>query len=281
MPALAGCSPCGETWTGVGYTVEPLSVERADDWRVDARIDVEFDFGREGHGLAAAALALFDAEGALLDESAVGDLGWSDVPAAERTETDCGDHGSLTREATLTSGRFPRWIGVRYDRFSTSYDSPTTVARHPSATPDGTVRPSDYESTALEAARVEEALVEPDPPVTDVRFGAGPLRCAERTPVAEERTNVSLGVRADRPVPADHYHPVLAGVSLAEGELTLDVGLRTAPRFRRGECRRAWWTAGVDLDRPTDMPATVRVRSLDRDGEPTSSHRVAVQRESA
>lgn len=279
MPALAGCSPCGETWTGVGFSVEPQSIERAGGWRVDAEIRVDFDFGREGYGLASAALALFDDAGAVLAESDVGDLTWSDVPGAERTETDCGDYGSLTREATLESGRFPRWVGVRYDRFSTSYDSPTTVARYPSSTPGGTVRPSDYEPTAIEAARVDGAAVDPDPPVTGVRFDAGPLRCEERTPEAEGHTNVFLGVRADRPLPAEHYHPVLEGLSLADAELTLDVGLRTAPRFRRGECSRSWWTASVDFDRPDDVPETVLVRNLDVSGEPTSSHRVVVQRD--
>lgn len=280
MPALAGCTPCGETWTGVGFAVEPLSIERAGGWRVEARIRVDFDFGREGYGLTSAALALFDDEGAVLAESPVGDLTWREVPDDERRETDCGDYGSLTREATLESGTFPRWVGLRYDRFSTSYASPTTVARYPSSTPDGTVRPSDYDSTAVEAARVDGPPVEPDPPVTDVRFDAGPLRCEERTPEAEARTNVFLGVRADRAVPAEHYHPVLAGLSLADTELTLDVGVRPAPRFRRGECRRSWWTAGVDVDRPADLPETVRVRNLDRDGEPSSSRRIDVTQSS-
>lgn len=107
-PALAGCTPCGETWTGVGFDVEPLAVDRGDGWRVDARLTVNFDFGREGYGLQAAALALFDAEGVLLAEGEAVDLTWSDVPEERREETDCGDHATVTREAPLRSGTFPR-----------------------------------------------------------------------------------------------------------------------------------------------------------------------------
>lgn len=280
-PALAGCTPCGETWTGVGFDVAPLAVDGEDGWRVDARLTVEFDFGREGYGLAAAAMALVDAEGAVLAESDAGDLRWSDVPADRREETDCGDHATVTREATLRSGAFPRWIGLRYDRFRSSYDSPTRVARYPSATPGGSVGPSDYERVALAAAAVDDTPVDPDPPMTDVRFDAGPLGCAERTPAAEARTNVFLVLEGDRAVPAEHYHPVLVDLSLAGDELAVTTGLRTAPRFRRGGCLRSRWSAGVDFEEPADVPATVRVRHLDRDGEEAATRRLEVRRESA
>lgn len=281
MPALAGCSPCGETWTGVGFEVVPLAVERDGSWRVDARLTVDFDFGRDGYGLSGAALALFDGDGAVLAESPVGELTWSAVPESQRESTDCGDHATVTRNGTLRSGTFPRWVGLRYDAFRTAFDDHPRVARYASGTPEGTVDPSDYESVVVDGVGVVEPSVDPHAPITDARFDARPLRCEAQSLEAEARTNVFLSVTGDRSVPAEHYHPRIDGISLGGDELTVSIGLETAPRFRRGDCLRTRWTLGVDVANPADMPETVTVRHLDENGDAAETGQVDVERESA
>lgn len=276
MPALAGCSPCGETWTGVGFTVTPDAVTGSAPWGVDAQLTVEFSFGRDGYGLVSPALALFDAEGAVLATAPLDDLRWEDVPAERRETTDCGDHATVTRAATLETDAFPRWVGLRYDRFRTGYDDPTRVSRYAGADRES-ARAADYESVDLASAGPDEPTVDPGDPVTDIRFRPGPLRCDVPEPSAEATTNVMVRVEGDRSVPAAHYHPVLESASLEDDELVLSVGLRTAPRFRRGECLRIPWSATVDVERPADVPATVLVRALDADGEVTGTRRLEVE----
>lgn len=279
-PALAGCSPCGETWPGVGYDVRPLAVERGDGWTVDAELTVEFNFGRGEFGLEGAALATFTAEGVVLDEAPVGDILWADVPEADRESTDCGEYATVSREATLRSDEFPRWVGLRFDRHYTDYEEPTTVSRYPEASPGETVDPADYESvdvTAVAEPRGDRAYA---PPVSDVRFDYGPMLCDDRPTVAEVRRDDRLSLEGVRPLPADNYYPALASLS-HEGEvLVFRVGLRRAPRFRRGECQRALWSAKVEFDRADDVPGTVALEYLDPEGDATSTRRIAVQRES-
>lgn len=279
-PALAGCSPCGETWPGVGYDVRPLEIERVDGWIVDASLTVEFNFGREGFGLEGAALATFDSEGVVLDEAPVGDLVWADVPEAERESTDCGEFATVSREATLRSEDFPRWVGLRYDGHHTDYEEPTTVSRYPDASPGETVDPSGYESvdaTAVAEPRGERAYAAP---VSDVRFDYDPILCDERPTVAEVRRDDRLSLGGVRPLPADNHYPTLASLSHEGDDLVFRVGLRRAPRFRRGECLRASWSASVEFDRPADVPGTVALQYLDPDGDATSTRRIEVQRES-
>lgn len=188
MPALAGWSPCGGTWTGVGYEVVPLDVERDGSWRVDARLTVDFDFGRDGYGLSAAALALFDDDGAVLAESPVGDLTWSDVPESRRESTDCGDHATVTRDGTLRSGAFLRWVCLRYDTFRTGVDGIPRVAKYDSETPGEPVAQADYGSVDIDRVGVAEPSVDPDEPITDARFDVRPLGCEARSLEADGRT---------------------------------------------------------------------------------------------
>lgn len=116
--------------------------------------------------------------------------------------------------------------------------------------------------------------------MTAVGFEAGHLRCDEQTREAEVRRGTHLRIRSDRLLPAGHHHPVLDGLTLDGDVLRLSVGLRTAPRFRRGECRRTWWAANVEFDRPDDVPGSVAVRHLDPGGEVSSTRRIAVSRRS-
>lgn len=277
MPALAGCSPCGETWPGVGFDVQPLTVDRGDRWVVDAELTVDFNFTPEGFGLEGVALAVFDADGVVLDETPVGDVLWADVPEAEREATDCGEFATVSREATLRSDDFPRWVGLRYDGHHTGYEEPTTVSRYPEASPGETVDPSDYETvdvTAVADRRRDRTYVAP---VSDVRFHHGPLRCEERPTVADVPADDRLSIRGARALPADNHYPALASLSHEDDLLVFRVGLHRAPRFRRGECLRASWTAAVEFERPATVPETVEVQSLDPDGEVEASRRISVE----
>lgn len=279
-PALAGCSPCGETWPGVGFDIRPLEIERRDGWTVDAELTVEFNFGRGEFGLEGVALAVFDADGVVLEEAPVGDVTWGDVPESERESTDCGEFATVSREATLRSDAFPRWVGLRYDSHYTDYEEPTTVSRYPKASPGGTVDPSDYESvdaTAVAEPRGERAYVEP---VTDVQFDYGPLLCDERPTVAEVPRADRLSIRAVRPLPADNHYPSFESLSHEGDVLYFRVGVRRAPRFRRGECLRASWSASVVFDRSDDVPGTVELQYLNANGDATSARRIEVGRES-
>lgn len=276
-PALAGCSPCGETWPGVGYHVEPLAVERRDGWVVDAALTVDFTFTPEGFGLEGTALAVFDSDGVVHDETPVGDVLWTDVPEAERESTDCGEFATVSREATLRSDDFPRWVGLRYDDHRTDYEEPTTVSRYPDASPGETVDAADYETvdaTTVADGRSDRAYVAP---VSAVRFDGGPLRCDERPTVAEVRADDRLSIRGSRALPADSHYVALASLSHEDDVLVFRTGLRRAPRFRRGECLRAWWTASVEFERPAAVPESVEVQYLDRDGEVTSTRRLPVE----
>ncbi|MFB6172215.1 MAG: hypothetical protein ABEJ23_06755 [Haloarculaceae archaeon] len=276
-PALAGCSPCGETWTGVGYAVEPTAVERDGGWRVEAALSVDFEFGREGTGVVGPALALFDASGTVLDEQPVADATWSAVPESARESDDCGEYGSLPRTATLRSAAFPRWVGLRFDRYASSYPSPRTVSRYTGATPDGAVTSVDYESVPVDSFTDDENLAGPSAPVTDVQFWTSHRVCEPPAPSAE--VNANVGLRADwgRRVPAPRYRPTLASVSLDESRLTVDVGLRTAPRLRRSECAVVPWGVSVDVDSPEDTPGSVTLRHRDPDGSVTDTATVAVE----
>lgn len=266
-PALAGCSPCGETWTGVGFHVEPTTVDRSDGWRVDAQLTVNFNFGREGYGILAPAVALFGRDGALLTEAPVDDLTWSDVPEEARKSDDCGDYATVGREATLETDRFPKVVGLRFDEFHSGYDDPTTVSRYPDRTPDGDVSGEDYEMVDFEDIGISSDDIDYDPPIQDARFNAGPLICEDREKEAEARRNVHLTFRGQRTLPAEHYHPFLSDLHPDGDRLIATIGLQTAPRFRRGDCLRTAWTASVDLTEPESMPSTVEIRTLDADGE--------------
>ncbi|QLD87268.1 hypothetical protein HWV23_16580 [Natronomonas halophila] len=266
-PALAGCSPCGETWTGVGFHVEPTTIERTDGWRVDAQLTVNFNFAREGYGILAPALALFGRDGALLTEVPVDDLTWSDVPEAARKSDDCGEYATVRREATLESDRFPKVVGLRFDEYRTGFDESTTVSTFSDGTPNGEVSPDDYEMVDFESFGVSSDKIEYGSPVQDARFNAGPLICEDRETHAEARTNVHLTFSGQRTLPAEHYHPFLSDLQPDGDRLTATIGLRTAPRFRRGECLRTAWTASVDITEPEAMPSTVEIETLDADGE--------------
>lgn len=266
-PALAGCTPCGETWTGVGFHVEPAAIDRSDGWQVDAQMTVNFNFGREGNGIEAPALALFAADGALLTETPVDDLMWRDVPAEAKESDDCGEYATVGREATLESDRFPVVVGLRFDEYRTGFDDPTTVSRYPSGTPNGDVSPGDYETVDFERFGIPSENIEYGSPIQDARFNAGPLICEDREVGAEARRNVHLTFRGQRSLPAEHYHPFLSDLQPDGDRLIATIGLQTAPRFRRGECLRTAWTASVDLTEPEAMPAKVEIRTLDVDGE--------------
>jgi hypothetical protein len=276
-PALAGCSPCGETWTGVGFGVEPVAIDRTDGWQVDARLTANFNFGREGNGIEAPALALFDADGALLAETPVEDLMWRDLPEEDRSADDCGEYATVRREATLESDRFPEVVGLRYDEYRTGFDESTTVSRYSDGTPNREVSPGDYETVGFESFGVPSENIEYGPAIQDARFNAGPLICEDRETEAEARTNVHLTFSGQRSLPAEHYHPFLSDLRPNGDRLTATIGLRTAPRFRRGECLRTAWTASVDLTEPDAMPSTVEIETLDADGEVSEARALDVE----
>lgn len=155
------------------------------------------------------------------------------------------------------------------------------MAGYTPETPEETVQQTDYELVAVDGVGAAEPSGEPDAPITGARFDAGPLGCEAQPLEAEAQTNVFLSLAGDRSVPAEHYHPTVEDISLDGDELTVSTGLETAPRFRRGDCLRIRWTAGVDLARPDDMPKTVSVRHLDTEGDDSETGRVAVERESS
>ncbi|MEF8807500.1 hypothetical protein [Natronomonas sp.] len=228
---------------------------------------MNFNFGREGNGIKAPALALFGADGALLTEAPVDDLTWSDVPAEAKESDDCGEYATVSREATLESDRFPELVGLRFDEYRTGFDESTTVSRYPDGTPNGEVSPLDYEMVDFESFGIPPENIEYGSPIQDARFNAGPLICEDREMHAEARRNVHLTFRGQRTLPAEHYHPFLSDLQPDGDRLIATIGLQTAPRFRRGECLRTAWTASVDLTEPAAMPSTVEIRTLDADGE--------------
>lgn len=116
-PMFAGCTPCGDPFPMADFEVTPTAIDHEDEWRVEAELGVEFLNARDQFGLENAALAAFDATGRVVDTAPVGDLTWRTVPEDKRESGDCADRGSLERRGTLESEAFPRWIGVRYDRF--------------------------------------------------------------------------------------------------------------------------------------------------------------------
>lgn len=263
-PALAGCSPCGETWSSSSFDVTPTSLaSRGEGWAVEADVSVRFNFGREGDGVRGSALAAFDADGKLLSEEPLGDLLWDDVPEEERTEGDCGDYGSLSRSATVRSNAFPRWIGLRFDRATEALDGSNTVAKYPDATADGTPDARDYASVRLPVESGRDPPAHPEY-VDDVRFSRGDESCRDAT------SNVEFGreldVRWYRDLPAPRFHPVFAGASVDGDRLQLDVGLDSGPQFRRLRCHRQVYRATVDVGRTSHVD-TVEVRHLDPAGE--------------
>lgn len=276
-PALAGCSPCGETWTGVGFRVEPTAIERTDGWRVDARLSVNFNFGREGNGIETPALALFGGDGALLSEAPVDNLRWSDVPDEKRESDDCGDYATVAREATLESDRFPRWVALRFDEYRTGFDEPTAVARYPDRTPPDEVSSLDYESVDFESVEPPSKTVEAGETIRDVRFTRRSRTCEDRETTAEARTNVRLRVRGERTVPAERYHPVLSEINTNEGRLTATIGLQAVPRFRRADCLRVPWSASIEVTNAEAMPSAVELRMLDTDDEVTKTGIIEIE----
>ena len=277
MPALAGCTPCGETWTGVGFHVEPTAIEQSGGWRVDARLEVNFDFGRDGYGIAAPALALFGPDGALLAETPVDGLMWSDVPEDDRQSDDCGEYATVERAATLESDRFPGWVGLRFDRFESGYDNPTTVSKYRGKTPDGDASSAEYERVDVETVGVLSESVDYGLPTRNVWFDAGRLTCEKTERNAEARTNVDLFFSGHRALPAEHYHPFLSDMELSGDRLTATVGLQSAPRFHRSDCLRSSWTTMVAFADQESMPSTVEVENLDTDGKVVKTRTLHVE----
>jgi hypothetical protein len=277
MPALAGCTPCGETWTGIGFHVEPTVIEQTGGWRVNARLTVNFDFGRDGYGIAAPALALFGTDGALLAEAPVDGLMWSDVPEDDRRSDDCGEYATVERAATLESDRFPEWVGLRFDRFESGYDNPTTVSKYRGKTPDGDASSAEYERVDLETVGALSESVEYGEATQDVRFDTGRLTCEKIEGNAEAQTNVDLSFSGQRALPAEHYRPFLSDMELSGDQLTATIGLQSAPRFHRGDCLRSSWTATVAFADRESMPTAVEVKNLDTDGEVTDATTLHVE----
>lgn len=269
-PALAGCSPCGETWPSVAFDVTPTVLERqTDGWRVDAEVTVAFNFGTEAAGVRGAALAAFAADGRLLGATDLGDLLWSDVSESDRTEDDCGAWGTLRRPGTVAANAFPRWVGLRYDRSTEPIDQPHSVARYPSATLDTEPSAERYESIALP--------VEPDVPrpipeseASTVDFDRRGDSC--RADGAEVRFDRGVDVRWHRDLPAPRYHPILSEARVRDGRAALDVGLAAWPRFRRLRCRRQGYRATVAVSTADAGPVdSAVVRHLDPSGEPVAT----------
>jgi hypothetical protein len=278
-PALAGCTPCGETWTGVGVSVEPTAVERSDGWRVDAELTVNFNFGREGYGILAPALALFGRDGTLLTEAPVDDLMWSDVPESARESNDCGDYATVGRKRTLESDRFPKWVGIRFDEFRSGYDDPTTVSRYPDRTPESDVSAADYEMVDFESVGPQSPPVETGDAVREARFTRRPRTCEEPEVTVEAQTNVRLWAYGQRSIPAERYHPVLTGIDTNDDRLTAAIGIRSGPRLRRADCLRVPWSLSVEVTDPESMPSTLAIEVLDTDGEVTDTRELGVASE--
>lgn len=113
---LAGCSPCGETWYADQLAFDLDRIERADSgWDLAVTATASFHFPkREDGGFGPFDVALYGADTSLLDYETVDGLRWSDVPEIERTETDCGDHGSTSVTRSFTVDERPHYVGPRF-----------------------------------------------------------------------------------------------------------------------------------------------------------------------
>lgn len=266
VPAFAGCSTCGETWTGVGWAVSPTELRRTSDgWAVEADVSVTFDFGREGRGVYDATLAAFAEDGQVVGRTDLGNLVWEDVPEEARTETDCGDHGTLVRTASIGAEAFPRWIGLRYSNATDAIGNSRSAVRY-----DGT--PSD-DATAdgYRPVDVTESVGE-DPPLPEdiderVQFQRSPPAC-EEYPTADVTTRYGLSIQWVRQLPEEKFHPVLADVDISQERVRLDIGLRAWPRFRKLPCLSEEYVAEIETDA---LPDVVEVRHLSTEDEVVTS----------
>lgn len=282
LPPLAGCGPCGETWTGVGFRVDPtdLTSQGGNRWTVRADLEVVFGFGRDGTGVFGAALAAFDDGARVVGSTSLGDLTWEDVPAADRTAGECGSHGTYRETATVEADGFPRWVGLRYDDASRYYTEDREVARFQGdpggdggesggGSPGGPAA-DRYEQVAVDALdpRAERPTV--TPPVEAVAFRPGPPVCE---PPAEPSVDRSLAgttlvqVEHARSVPGARYAPTLAAYAFGD-VVRLDVGLRPRPRLRRTDCLSVAYEASATYDaRELETePDGVELRHLDAGG---------------
>ncbi|WP_255149670.1 hypothetical protein [Halorarius halobius] len=254
---LAGCSPCGETWTGIDLDVTPTALRRiGDGWQVDARVDVSFQFGRQGAGFSDAALAAFDADGRLVGARRLGDLTWSKVPDDVRSHDDCGSYGGFTRTASVDAGAFPRVVGLRFrSARGTEYGNQQVARYAGDDTPTASPSAAGYERVGL------DSFARPSSSEGGFRLHRGGARCERRTPHAE--VDHDLYVEWARSLRAERFHPVLAGVARESDRMSLTVGLRAWPRFRRLRCLRQGYTITGELP---EGVAVVEVRHVRPDG---------------
>lgn len=113
---LAGCSPCGETWAArqLAFDVETVT-PTADGWELTVSATADFAFPKSGtDGFGTFDVALYAADRSLLDYATVDGLRWRDVPEADRTETDCGDHGSRSVTRSFSVVEVPHYVGPRF-----------------------------------------------------------------------------------------------------------------------------------------------------------------------
>jgi hypothetical protein len=271
VPALAGCGKCGETWTGVGFRVQPTSIERTgDSWRVDASVEILFDFGRDGTGVFGCALAAFDDEGRVVGETQLGDLLWDAVADTNRNDTECGSYGRLTRSATVDAAAFPRWVGIRYDETTTSYTEPRDIARyHGDPTAESGAQVDGYEPVAVSALPPSHRRPATTPPVEDLTFRPGKLTCH---PPASPEIRYSLvnttlvTTEYARQVPAPHFRPTLDAYSYGD-VLQFDIGLAPRPQLQRTDCTAARYEVSTEYGALDPEPRVVELRHLDRRGQ--------------
>lgn len=269
VPAVAGCSGCGETWTGVGWTVSPTDLRRTSDgWEIESDVSVSFDFGGEGDGVYDATLAAFAEDGQIVGRSHMGNLVWDDVPEESKTETDCGDHGTLVQSVSVEAGKFPRWIGLRYSNASEAHGSPRSAVRYDGA-PSGSATTERYRTVEISES-VEEKPPLPADVDDRVGFRRGHANCDDY-PTIEVTTSYGLSVRWVRQLAEERFHPVLVDAIISEDLVRLDVGLRTWPRFRKLPCLSEEYEVRIETDA---LPDIVEVRHLSSMDEIVASTRV-------
>lgn len=162
----------------------------------------------------------------------------------------------------------------------TDPESPSTESNEtPDADPDpdrdagpASVSASAYESTSVSEIRGGRQRATPSRSVTDLSFRTDRPYCVDqrenRDPHLESRNSRSIRFEWARPLPADRFWPVLLGLSRRSDELVLDIGWRTAPRFRRLPCPESGqpYTVSVSFRDASTVPAAVRVRHRDEAG---------------
>jgi len=271
LSTLAGCGKCGETWTGVGFTIAPTSLQRTSDgWRVDAEIEVQFGYGREGTGVFGAALAGFDGEGRVVGTTGLDELTWSAVAQTDRIENECGTHGRLRRRAAVETDAFPRWVGIRYDEATTHYTEARQIARYrgdPSAGTEPTAE--GYEPVSVGSLTPSFRRVPTSAPIEELTFRPGALTCH---PPPEPGIRYSLvnttrvAVEYARSVPAPRFYATLAGYAYGDA-LRFDVGLEPRPQLQRTDCTAVRYELSTQYGGLDAEPQTVELRHLDRQGE--------------